>query len=144
MIAHVMENVEERPIAFTSSTLNAAEKNNAQIQKEELAIVWGVQKFHCYLFGRKFTLVTDYQPLPSIFGPKKGISATTASRMQRYALFLHRHNYDTEYKRSKSQTNCDGLSRLPFSHSEELPDSDSVEIYNLSQIDSLPVQCKCK
>ena len=96
VISHVMENGEERPIAFASRTLNAAEKNYAQIQKEALAIIWGVQKFHCYLFGRKFTLVTDHQPLLSIFGPKKGIPATTASRMQRYALFLQGHDYDIE------------------------------------------------
>ena len=134
-----MQNGEERPIAFASCTLNAAEKNYAQIQKEALAIVWGVQKFHCYLFGRKFTLVTDHQPLLSLFGPKKGIPATTASHMQRYALFLQGHDYDIEYKSSKSHANCDGLSRLPYPHSDELPDSDSVEIYNLSQIDSLPV-----
>ena len=139
VISHVMENGEERPTAFASRTLNAAAKNYAQIQKKVLAIVWGVQKFHCCLFGRKFTLVTDHQPLQLIFGPKKGISATTASRMQRYALFLQGHNYDIDYKSSKSHVNCDGLSRLPHSHSEELPDSDSVEIYNLSQIDNLPV-----
>ena len=59
--------------------------------------------------------------------------------MRRYALFLQVHDYDIEYKSSKSHANCDGLSRLPYSHSEELPDNDSVEIYNLSQIDSLPV-----
>ena len=59
--------------------------------------------------------------------------------MQRYALFLQGYDYDIEYKSSKSHANCDGLSRLPYSHGEELPDSDSAEIYNLSQLDSLPV-----
>ena len=139
VISHVMENGEERPIAFASRTLNAAEKNYAQIHNEALSLVWGVKKFHCMLFARKFTLVTDHQPLISIFGPKKGIPATTAARLQRYALFLQGHDYDIEYKSSKSQANCDGLSRLPYSQSEDLPDSDSVELYNLSQIDSLPV-----
>ena len=51
VISHVMENGEERPIAFASRTLNSAKKNYAQIQREALAIV-----FFCYLFGRKFTL----------------------------------------------------------------------------------------
>ena len=139
VISHVMENGEERPIAFASRTLNAAEKNYAQIHKEALSLVWGVKKFHCMLFARKFTLVTDHQPLISIFGPKKGRPAATAARLQRYALFLQGHDYDIEYKSSKSHANCDGLSRLPYSQSEDLPDSGSVELYNLSQIDSLPV-----
>ena len=139
VISHVMENGEERPIAFASRSLNSAEKNYAQIHKEALAIIWGVKKFHCYLYGRKFTLVTDHQPLLTIFGPKKGIPATTAARLQRYALFLQGHEYEIEYKNSKSHANADALSRLPCPQEKELPGSDPVEIYNLSQIDSLPV-----
>ena len=69
VILHVTENGEERPIAFALRTLNAADENYAQIQKEALSIIWGVKKFHCFLFGRKLTLVTDHQPLISIFGP---------------------------------------------------------------------------
>ena len=138
VISHVMGNGEERPISFASRTLNSAEKNYAQIQKEALAIVWGVKKFF-YLFGQKFTLLTDHQPLISIFSSKKGIPATAASRMQLYALFLQGYDYDIEYKSSKSHAKCAGLSRLLYSHGEELPDSDSAEIYNLSQLDSLPV-----
>ena len=59
--------------------------------------------------------------------------------MQRYALFLQGYDYDIEYKHSKSHANSDGLLRLPYSHGEELPDSDSAEIYNLLQLDSLLV-----
>ena len=109
VVSHVMENGEERQIVFASGTLNAAEKNYAQIQKEALSIICGVKKFHCFLFRRKITLVSDHQPLILIFGPRKGIPATTAAHMQRYALFLHGHDYDIEFKSSKSHVNCDGL-----------------------------------
>ena len=87
-LSHIMEDGSERPIAFTSRTLTKAERNYSQIDKEALALVWGVKKFHLYLFGRHFTLVTDHEPLTSIFNPKKGIPAMKVARLQRYALFL--------------------------------------------------------
>lgn len=62
VISHVIENGEERPIAFASRTLSASERNYSQLEKEVLSIVFGVKKFHSYLYGRKFTLITDHKP----------------------------------------------------------------------------------
>ena len=67
VLSHVMNDGTERPIAFASRTLTKTEQGYAQIDKEALAIVWGVKKFHVYLFGRSFTLYTDHLPLTSIF-----------------------------------------------------------------------------
>ena len=82
VLSHTLKDGSERPVAFASRTLNDAEKNYSQIDKEALALVWGVKKFHIYLYGKHFTLVTDHQPLLSIFSPKKGIPAMTAARLQ--------------------------------------------------------------
>lgn len=125
-------------MAFASRTLNSAEKNYSQIDKEALALVWGVKKFHTYLYGRSFTLVTDHQPLLSIFSPQKGIPAMTAARLQRYALFLSGHVYDIEYKQTTQHTNADGLSRLPLAkgHTERL---DAVEVFHAAQLEALPL-----
>ena len=53
----------DQPIAFASRTLSKAEQRYAHLDKEGLAIVWGVKKFHQYLFGRLFTIVSDHKPL---------------------------------------------------------------------------------
>ena len=83
----------ERPVAFASRS-SSSEHNYSQIDKEALALVYGVKKFQAYLYGRKFTLVTDHKPLTSIFGPQKGVPAVAAARLQKWSLLLSAYNYD--------------------------------------------------
>lgn len=102
----------EKPISYMSRSLNSAEKKYSQIQKEATAIIFGVKKFHQYLYGRDkpFLLRTDHKPLISIFNPDKGIPEISANRLQRYAIFLSAYNYKIEYV--SSVHNCaDYLSR---------------------------------
>lgn len=110
----------ERPVAYISRTLNAAEKNYSQIHREALAIIFCMKKFHQYLYGRKFTLRTDHKPLVSIFGPQTGIPAMAASRMQRWAVIMSAYTYDIEYIKT-NENSADGLSRLPVSDSTNKP-----------------------
>lgn len=102
----------ERPVAYVSRSLNDAERNYSQIDKEALAIIFCLEKLHQFLYGRKFTLRTDHKPLVSIFGPKQGIPAMVASRLQRWAIKLSAYTYDIEYVSTKDN-GADGLSRLP-------------------------------
>jgi transposase InsO family protein len=102
----------ERPVAYVSRTLTDAEKNYSQIHREALAIIFCVNKFHQYLYGRHFTLKTDHKPLVSIFGPHTGIPTMAASRMERWALILASYTFTIEYVRT-DENGADGLSRLP-------------------------------
>lgn len=62
VVSHIMPNATEKHIAFASRTLNKAESNYAQIEREALSIVFGIRKFHQYLFGRRLMLLTDHKP----------------------------------------------------------------------------------
>lgn len=69
VLSQVCASIEERPIAFAIRTLNSAENNYSQTDKEALGIVWGIKHFQMYLYGRHFSLITDHKPLVSIFHP---------------------------------------------------------------------------
>ena len=100
----------------------------------------GVKRFHVYLYGRRFILITDHKPLTAIFYPGKGVPAMTAARLQRYALFLAGFDYKTEYKSTSDHCKADGLSGLPFQQKErEDMGVDSSEVFHATQFVPLPV-----
>ncbi|KAG7307507.1 hypothetical protein JYU34_007710 [Plutella xylostella] len=103
----------ERPVSYISRTLSPAEQNYSQIDREALAIVFSLQKFHQYVYGRRFVLRTDHKPLVSIFGPKKGIPMMAASRLQRWSVIVAAYSYDIEYINT-TNNGADSLSRLPI------------------------------
>lgn len=106
----------ERPLAFASRALTASERNYSQIQKEATAIIFGVKRFHQYLYGRQepFILKTDHRPLLSVFGNKVGVSVMAASRLLRYAIILSAYNYIVQYINSESNVVADYFSRAPL------------------------------
>ena len=114
VLSHRYPDGQERPIGYASRTLSTAEQKYSQIEKEGLACVFGVKRFHCYLYGRPFTLVTDHKPLTTLFSNEKTIPAHASARIQRWALTLGMYEYHLMYKAGSAHGNADALSRLPL------------------------------
>ena len=56
VLSHVEEDGTERPIGYASRTLTPEERKYAQVDREALAIIFGVKKYHQYLYGRSFVI----------------------------------------------------------------------------------------
>lgn len=103
----------DKPIAFASRTLSKTEENYSTIEKELLAIVWACKYFRPYLFGNKFTLYTDHQPLIYIFNMKD-----PSSRLVRWRLKLEEYDYNIQYRKGSQNVVADGLSRIKIDSTE--------------------------
>nr|XP_047141136.1 uncharacterized protein K02A2.6-like [Hydra vulgaris] len=118
----------EKPVSFASRTLNMAERNYAQIEKEGLALVIAVKKFHQFLFGQKFRLYTDHKPLLGLFSESK------AARVLRWALLLSAYDYQLLYCPGEKYATADGLSRLPLDVSKEKSRLKTIEVAMLELV----------
>ena len=97
-----------RPVCYASRTLTETERRYANIERELLAIVFGCERFHHYLFGAKFTVESDHKPLEMII--LKHI-ATAPARLQRMLLRLQKYQLTIKYKPGKEIALADTLSR---------------------------------
>ena len=69
---------------------------NTQIERKALSVIFGVRKFHPFLYGQSFIVVTDHKLLLMIFGPKKLIPVMSASQHQQWAIILSAYKYSIE------------------------------------------------
>ena len=90
-------------------------------EKEDLAVVLAYEKFHIYLYGVEFELVTDHKPLEVLYGRKSRSNA----RIERWMLKLMAYNFKVKYAPGRPNI-TDALSRLvDKSHSETKDSQDS-------------------
>lgn len=98
----------EQPVAYASRVLKDSERKYSVIEKELLAIIFGLKRFRYYLLGRKFTLYTDHNPLQHISSLKDSYG-----RIGRWTMYLQDYQFDVVYRPGRSNGNADALSRCP-------------------------------
>ncbi len=140
VLSHIMENGEERPVAFASRSLAPAERNYSQLDKEALAIVFGVKRFSQYLLGRKFEILSDHKPLMSLLSAEKATPPMASARLQRWALTLAAYDYTITYRPGSKLANADCLSRLPLIGNVSDPPVPGETIMLLENFENFPIQ----
>lgn len=112
VLLHEYSDGTQKAVYHASKSLTPAQRKYSQIEKEALALVFAVRKFHKFLFGRRFQLLTDHKPLLAIFGSKKGIPVYSANRLMRWATILLGYNFELKHVSTSKFGQADALSRL--------------------------------
>lgn len=96
-----------RIIAYGNRTLTNCERKYSETEKEALALVWAIEHFDMFLFGKEFELITDHKPLEFLFRKR----SRPCARIERWVLRLQAYCYKIKYKPGKTNI-ADPLSRL--------------------------------
>ena len=139
VLSHKLDDGSERPVGYVSRTLNSAERNYSTTEKEALAVVFGVKKFHQYLYGNHFTIRTDHKPLEGLFGEGKPTPQMATPRVQRWILTLASYEYKLSYKPGTDNGNADALSRLPIPEAPDVSPQPGDTVLLMEHLNGTPV-----
>ena len=142
VLAHRMPDGSECPIGYASRSLSASQRNYSQLEKEALALVFGVQQFHSYLCGHCFELVTDHQPLLALLHQHRPTSAQASARIRRWSLLLSAYEYSITFRNTHAHANADALSRLPLPLVQSEPSTPPELVLLMEHLDESPVTAK--
>uniref|UniRef100_A0A0G4HED5 Reverse transcriptase n=1 Tax=Chromera velia CCMP2878 TaxID=1169474 RepID=A0A0G4HED5_9ALVE len=109
----------EHPIAFASRTMTDLEKKWSIMEREALALVYAVDVFKAYLYGRRFTVITDHRSLQHIHTQKD-----CQPRVMRWSLKLAIYEFEVQHRAGASHLNADAMSRPPIAQLSEAPKPD--------------------
>ena len=118
------------PLSYISRRLQSREENFSTIERECLAIIWAVQKFHIYLYGRPFLLQVDHQPLAYLNKNK-----VSNARLMRWAMQLQPYRFSIESIKGKDNIYGDYMSRIDSSSLEGLTCNLYIQTLKITLLD---------
>lgn len=115
------------PVEYRSKLLTETETRYSNIEREMLAVVHGLEKFHYYAYGRHVVVESDHKPLEAIF--KKPLS-NAPPRIARMLLRIQKYDVEITYVPGKNIPLADALSRLSPCVGETIADID-IQVHEL-------------
>ena len=122
-----------RPIAYASRAITDTESRYASIEKEMLAVVFAMERFHQYTFGRFTRVISDHKPLEMI--AKKSLVKAPIKRLQGMLLRLQKYDFDITYQQGKLMYLADTLSRAVSG-----PPGSANEFEEVNMVSHLPIR----
>ena len=140
VLSHEMPDGSDGLICFASRTLTKAEQNHLHLDRKALAIIFGIRKYHQYLFGRLFQVKTDHKPLTHIFDESRVVPAMASGQIQRWALMLGAYDYRIRYRQGKSNCNADALlSGLPLPAADQEVPQPAEVVHLMEHLSTTPL-----
>ena len=133
----------EQVVAYASRSLKPSEKNYPAHKLEFLALKWAIsEKFRDYVYGSKFEVLTDNNPLTYVLTTAK-LDATG----QRWVASLCDYDFVIKYRSGRKNADADSLSRVPSPEKKEkiiLPEvlralSFSLKVENCPLVESVAI-----
>ena len=101
---------QDRVVAYASRSLTPVEQRYSQTEREALGVLFACEHFNLYVYGAKFTIITDHKPLERIFSNP---ASRSNARLERWALKLQPYHFTITYSPGKTNP-ADYLSRHPL------------------------------
>ena len=130
-----LQNGREVAIAYAGRDFNSAEKNYSTTEREALAVIFGINNFEPYSYGRKFVLHTDHHSLKWLMS-----ISDPSGRLARWSLLVQQYDFEIRHRPGAAHANADTLSRRPYT----LP-SPSISAYDVPGVQTPRVrdlQCR--
>lgn len=101
------DQIGEKPIQYASKLLTKEQSRWPAIEIELYAIIFAVENFRHYIYGRSFIIRTDSKPLTYLLNHKK-----PSSRLHRWRILLMDYSFQIQYIKGKENIVADFLSRM--------------------------------
>lgn len=106
---------QEYIIAYASQSNNIAEANYTYYEEETLVAIWAITHFRPYLYGQRFTLMTNHQSLGWLMKSDKLIR-----KLARWILLLQEYDFEVIHRARNTNLDANGLSRNPSPSDKDL------------------------